>query len=368
MGAEVVKVEPPGRGDDSRRWGEQVQGESPYFIQYNRNKRSITLDVKREEGRKVFSKLVTKADVLVENFRPGTLGRLGFPYSKLKRLNRRLVYCSVSGFGRSGPYRNLGGYDATVQAISGLMDVTGAEDGPPLRVGVPITDIVAALYAAFSVAVALDSRNRSGRGQAIDVSLFEAGVFAVAQWITINSLTGKPVSRFGNRYPLLAPYELFDAADRPFVLAVGNDQLWLKLCGLIGRRDLVDDPRFRTNIERIRPENRSALNLMLEEVFREKTASEWVELLWREGIPAGRISRIAELALDPQLKSRHAFAAVRHSKLGRIRVVAAHPKLSLTPASVRRAPPLLGEHTDEVLAELGYSENQVAALRNKGVV
>jgi CoA:oxalate CoA-transferase len=368
MGAEVVKVEMPGRGDDSRLWGEQVKGESPYFIQYNRNKRGVTLNIKSKGGKEVLTKLIRKSDVLVENFRPGTLARLGFPYSLLRQLNPGLIYCAISGFGSSGPYKEFGGYDALIQGMSGVMDVTGEEDGPPLRVGFPVTDIVAALYAAFSVVAAIHSRGTSKKGQMIDASLFEAGVSSVAQWMTINSLTGKKVKRFGNKYPLLAPYEVFDAADRPFVLAVGNDQMWSKLCGLIGRNELVSDPRFRTNPDRIKPENRKAIRQLLDNVFKTRSASVWVGLLRKEGIPAGLISKIEELGNDPQLRARNALVSVTHSKLGNIQVVAALPKLSATPASVRRAAPVLGEHTDQVLVELGYSKKQIVSMRSKGVI
>jgi CoA:oxalate CoA-transferase len=368
MGAEVVKVEMPGRGDDSRLWGEQVKGESPYFIQYNRSKRSVTLNIKSKPGQEVLTKLIRKSDILVENFRPGTLTRLGFPYTRLRQLNPGLIYCAISGFGNSGPYSEFGGYDVLIQAMSGVMDVTGEEDGPPLRVGFPVTDIVAALYAAFSVVAAVCSRGASGKGQMIDASLFEAGVSSVAQWITINSLTGKEVKRFGNEYPLLAPYEVFDAEDRPFVMAVGNDQMWSKLCALIGREDMVNDPRFRTNPDRIIPENRKVIRQVLENVFKARSAYVWVGLLRKEGIPAGLISKIEELSNDPQLKARNALVPVEHSKLGTIQVVAALPKFSDTPASVRRAAPTLGEHTDEVLSELGYSKEQMASMRRSGVI
>lgn len=368
LGADVIKVEVPSGGDDSRRWGRQVGGESPYFIQYNGDKRSIALDIKTPDGQKVLKKLIERADVLVENFRPGTMKKLGFPYPVLRRLNARLVYCSISGFGQTGPYRNLGGYDAIIQAMCGLMAVTGEADGPPLRVGTPITDIVAALYATLSILVALKVRERTGIGQAIDVSLFESGVSTIAQWITIVMLSGNHVDRFGNRYPLLAPYEVFKASDRPMVVAVGNDEMWARLCKLIGHEEIFDDPRFRTNGDRIRPANREVLTGILQAAFSKRSSTEWMAGFRRQGIPASRINTVEELWDDPQLKARSTFARVMHKRLGRLRIVSALPKFSETPPAVRRAAPILGEHSDEILEELGYTQRRIQELRRKMVV
>ncbi len=368
MGAEVIKIEAPERGDDSRRWGTLVKGESPYFVQYNRNKRSVALDIRREEGREILMRLARESDVLIENFRPGTMKRLGLSYEALRRLNRKLVYCSVSGFGQTGPYSQLGGYDAIIQALSGLMSITGEEDGPPLRVGVPITDILAALYAAFSVTLALLVRRRIGGGQMIDVSLFESGISAVSQWITISRLTGKPVRRFGNSYPLLAPYELFGTKDRPMVVAVGNDEMWAKLCEIINRKDLIHDSRFRTNPDRILAENRSALTRILQELFMKKPAGSWVKAFRAAGIPAGVINSIEDLPRDPQLRERGAFTEVNHPSLGRFEIVTALPKFSEMSGSVRLPSPRLGEHTDKVLREVGLSKKEILRLRKERTI
>lgn len=368
MGADVVKLEPPGRGDDARRWGNQVKGESPYFLQYNRNKRSITLDIRTRKGRAVLLKLLRKSDVLVENFRPGTLKRLSLSYATVSKVNPRLVYCSVSGFGQTGPYSGRGGYDSIVQALCGLMSITGEEEGAPMRVGVPITDILAALYASFSVALALLHRRKTGRGEHIDVSLYESGVSAVAQWLSISRLTGERTRRFGNRYPLLAPYELFETADRPMVVAVGNDEIWTRLCRLLGKEELISDPHFRTNPDRIKPENRRVLTRILQNAFKARAAAEWERVLSRDGIPVGVISGIEDLLNEPQLATRKAFATMSHSVLGNVTVFLGLPKFSTFTPSVRRPTPTLGEHTDEVLSELGYSKRQILEMRRDKVL
>lgn len=368
MGADVIKVEIPGRGDDARKWGELVSGESPYFIQYNRNKKSITLDIKKEEGKRILLMLLDKCDVIVENFRPGTMDRLGLSYKSIRRRNPRIVYCSISGFGQYGPYHKLGGYDAIIQAMSGLMAVNGEEGMPPLRVGVPITDIIAALYAAYSVTLALLVRERTGKGQHIDVSLYESGICAVAQWITIHSLTKKSIVRFGNRYPLLAPYELFQTKDEPLVIAIGNEEQWKELCTIIGREELVDDPRFRTNSERIKEENRKQLIELISSALKERGVSDWLKLLWEKGIPAGKVNKIEELREDKHLRERGVFVNVKHPVLGYIEIVAPIPKLSETPGSVRMPAPILGEHTEQVLLELGISREEIDELRRRNVI
>lgn len=368
MGAEVTKIETPGKGDDSRHWGQAVDGESPYFLQYNRNKRSVALNIKSDGGRNILMRLIKASDVLIENFRPGTMKRLGLSYEEVHRANPRLVYCSVSGFGQSGPYSGLGGYDAIMQGMSGLMAVTGEEGGPPLRVGAPITDILAALYSALAISLAIIARERTGKGQWVDVSLFESGVSAVAQWITISALTRRPIRRFGNRYPLLAPYETFSTNDLPIVVGVGNEETWKRFCVAIQREELTNDPRFKTNADRIAPENRNALSKILQTIFLTKSARDWVELLWGADIPSGTINSIEDLAEDSHLKSRGAFARVGHRSLGEISLVTSMPKLSETPGSVRLPPPTLGEHTREVLLELGVPDAEIRALESKGII
>jgi len=267
LGAEVIKVEAPRGGDEGRYGYPTADGVPVAFLALNRNKKGITLDLRHPEGRALVRRFLPHVDVLAENFAGGTLARWGLAPEQLVREHPRLIVASMSGFGQTGPYSRFGGYDAIIQALSGLMSVTGEAKGPPLRVGVPITDILAALYAAFSVTLALLARQRTKSGQLIDVSLFESGVSAVSQWITISNLTGTPVRRFGNSYPLLAPYELFETKDRPIVVAVGNDELWAKLCRIIEREDLIADPRFQSNPDRILPANREILTGILQEAW-----------------------------------------------------------------------------------------------------
>ncbi len=368
LGAEVIKIEQPRKGDDSRRWGEQVKGESPYFIYYNRNKMSLTIDLKKKEGLALMERLLSRADVFVENLRPGVAERLGLSYKRLKKLNSSIVYCSVSGFGQSGPYRDLGGYDAIVQAMCGVMAVTGEKDGPPLRVGFPVTDIAAAMFASISILSALFYRERTGRGQYIDVSLFESGVSLVGQWITINMLTGNRIERFGNSYPLLSPYEVYKAKDREIVIAVGNDELWSKLCLSLGRKDLVEDRRFRTNLDRIKEENRKELNLILQQEIAKREASYWVSLLSKEGIPCSLINSIEELPGDSQLNARNVFRKVKHKSLGLIPYVFPLPKMSATPPDLRLPAPALGEHTYDLLEQLGLSKKEIDHLIKRKVI
>jgi len=368
MGADVIKIEAPGKGDDSRQWGAQLKGESLYFLHYNKNKRSCALDLKTTGGREAFLRLVKRSDVVVENFRPGVMGKLGLSYRQLKQTNSRLIYCAVSGFGQTGPYSQLGGYDAIVQGMSGIMSVTGEPDGEPLRVGLPITDIVAALYAAFSVALALFWREKTGRGQFVDISLLEAGVGAMGQWVSVFAGTGEIPRRFGNKYPLISPYEPIETRDGHIMVAVGNEELWKSFCRIIGRSDLLEDPRFATNLERIRPENRRQLIETLTDTLRRDTAEAWIAKLWAGGVPAGPINSVDRLLQDPHLLERGLFVDVEHPRVGRLRTVGVVPKFELTQGSVKSAAPLLGQHTREVLKEVGYDDEEIDRMARESMI
>jgi crotonobetainyl-CoA:carnitine CoA-transferase CaiB-like acyl-CoA transferase len=365
MGARVVKVEQPGKGDDTRAWGPPfVGGESAYFMSINRNKESVTLDFKRSEGRAVLDALVARADVLVENFRPGTLTKLGYDYATLSPKHPRLVYCSVSGFGQNGPRSKEPGYDAVIQAEGGLMSITGPTDGPPYRLGVAIADVVSGMFAAYGVAMALFARERTGRGQLVDLAMLDA----VAALLTYQAgnffASGHAPRRLGNRHPSIVPYEVFAASDGDFVLAMGNDELWKTFCGVAGL-DLGD--QFATNRQRVsgydelRPHVASALA--------RHPRAYWIERLTAAGVPCGSVRDLGEVFADPQLAARDMIVSLEHAAAGVVRLLGVPAKLSDTPGLVRTPPPTLGQHTDRVLAhDVGLSAEAIAALRRDKVI
>jgi formyl-CoA transferase len=368
LGADVVKVENVERGDDARFLGKTVKGESLYFFNYNKNKQSIAVNLKDERGREILLRLVEKADVLVENFRPGVMERLGLSYRELKKVNKGLIYCSISGFGQYGPYSQLGGYDLVVQAMSGLMYLTGRPEDEPMRTGVPIMDILAAYGAASAILAALYARTKTGEGVYIDASLFEAGVAAMGQWITTYLGSGEVPVRFGNKYPPIAPYEVFRVKDGYIVVAVANEAQWQRLCKALGREDLLNDPRFSDNQKRVMRENRQALSTELEKTLSQRTGREWLDILWRESIPAGPVNTVKEIVEDKHLAARNTLLKVSHPVLGEILCVRTVPLYDDVKPSVRRPPPLHGQHTYEVLRELGYSDEEILRLEAEGVV
>ncbi|MEM4417818.1 MAG: CoA transferase [Nitrososphaerota archaeon] len=368
MGAEVIKVEQPGKGDDARYWGTLVKGESLYFLHYNKNKKSIAVNLKSDKGREIFLKLVENADVVVENYRPGVLERLGLSYDILSARNKGVILCSISGFGQTGPYSGLGGYDVIVQAMSGIMSVTGEPDGEPMRVGFPVADILASLYSTYSIIAALYRREKTGEGEWIDISLYDAAVSAMGQWLSIYLGSGRLPERFGNKYPLIAPYEPFKARDGYIMLAVANEEQWRRFCSAAGLENLLSDPRFRTNQDRIKTENRRALEEIVSATISRKTVKEWLEIFWEAGIPSGPVNSVDALLDDAQLKVRNMFQSVEHPKLGRLGVVGAVPKMLKSVVKVRGPPPLLGQHTVEILKWLGYSDNEIRSLESDGVI
>jgi crotonobetainyl-CoA:carnitine CoA-transferase CaiB-like acyl-CoA transferase len=365
MGARVVKIEQPGKGDDTRAWGPPfVEGESAYFLSINRNKESVTLDFKHRDGRAVLDRLIERADVLVENFRPGTLQKIGLDYASVAVRHPRLVYCSVSGFGQTGPRAKEPGYDAVMQGEGGLMSITGSADGPPYRLGVAIADIVSGMFAAYGVAMALLSRARTGKGQQVDVAMLDA-VTALLTYQAGNFFaSGKVPTRLGNRHPSIVPYETFAASDGGFVLAVGNDDQWRRFCAAAG---LPDDPRFATNRQRVT--GYDELRPLVADRLRTKPRQHWIDALNAAGVPCGSVRDLQELFADPQLAAREMIARVEHATIGELRTLGVNVKLSDSPGAVRTAPPTLGQHTDAVLRDdLALTEAEVEALRHNGVI
>jgi crotonobetainyl-CoA:carnitine CoA-transferase CaiB-like acyl-CoA transferase len=365
MGARVIKIEQPGKGDDTRQWGPPfVDGESAYFLSINRNKESVTLDFKAAEGRAALEQLIAKADVLVENFRPGTLAKLGLDYATLAPQQPRLVYCSISGFGQTGPRKNEPGYDAVMQGEGGLMSITGAADGPPYRLGVAISDIVSGMFAAQGIAMALFARERTGRGQLVDIGMLDSVAALLSYQAAIYFITGSAPSRMGNRHPTIVPYQTFGTADGEFVLAVGNDEQWRKFCGVAG---IEPEERFATNRQRVI--QHAEIEKMISEKLRAQPRRYWIKRLAEAGVPCGSVRDLHEVFTDPQLTARDMIAVVEHAAVGPLRLLGVPVKLSDTPASVRTAPPTLGQHTSAVLCgDLGMTRQTVAELRARGVI
>lgn len=367
MGADVVKLEEPGRGDEARGFGPPFHGgESPYFLSINRNKRSCTVNLKHEQGKAVLRRLLAQADVLIENFRPGAMARLGFGYDTVAADHPRLIYCSISGFGDRGPDAARPGYDLIVQGEGGLMDVTGEADGPPTRVGAPIADLTTGLMAAQGILLALYARRTTGRGQHVRVAMLDA----VASLLTYNTgiyfASGESPTRRGNDHPSVAPYQTLAAQDGWINLGIANDSLWRRYCDAVGRPDLRDDPRFATAPARV--EHRRALIPVIEALTRERTVAGWMDLLGAAGVPCGRIRSVAEVCTNPQLVDRGRVVERPHPTAGTVQMIGPPIELGDTPARVETAPPLLGEHTDAVLGEAGYSAAGIRALRTEGAV
>jgi crotonobetainyl-CoA:carnitine CoA-transferase CaiB-like acyl-CoA transferase len=367
LGARIVKVEQPGKGDDTRHWGPPfVGGESAYFLSINRNKESVTLDFKPAEGRQILERLIARADVLVENFRPGTLDRAGFGWEALRDRFPRLVYASISGYGQTGPRRSEAGYDAVMQAEGGLMSVTGEADRPGYRLGVAITDMVSGLYCAQGITAALLARERSGHGQHVDIGMLDTTAalltYQAANWFT----TGETPKRQGNRHATIAPYETFTTRDGEIVIAVGNDEIWKRFCTAAGLPELADDARFTTNKDRMA--NYQAMRPPIDRVFRTATCAEWIARLNAAGVANGEVRDIGQMLNDPQLAARNMIETMLHPTIGATRVIGAPIKLSKDPASLRTPPPVLGQHTDAVLKEIGYDAATIASLRTKQII
>jgi crotonobetainyl-CoA:carnitine CoA-transferase CaiB-like acyl-CoA transferase len=367
MGADVIKVEEPGMGDDTRQWPPFVGGEATYFMSVNRSKRSVTLNLKSSKGQALFRELVKKCDVLVENFRPGTMDGWGLGYGALAALNKRLIYCAISGFGESGPEAHRAGYDLIIQAESGIMDLSGFPDGPPVKVGVAIGDLVAGLMAAQGVLLALLARRRTRRGQKIEIGMLDALAALLTFQAGIYFGTGDPPRRRGNAHPSIVPYEVFEAADGYIAVAVANSSLWQRCCATLDRTGLATDPRFSSEAKRV--ENRDTIVPLLNEIFRKDTADEWLKRLTAAGVPAGRIRRLDEVCESEHLNARGMIVTLPHPAAESVRMMGVPIRLSETPGEVRLAPPLLGQHTDEVLKDLlGLPDEDITRFRGEGVI
>jgi crotonobetainyl-CoA:carnitine CoA-transferase CaiB-like acyl-CoA transferase len=376
LGARVIKIEQPGRGDDTRAWGPPFVGsESAYFLSVNRNKESLALDLKHPRARPILDALLSRADVVVENFRPGTMERLGLGYREVAARHPRIVYCSISGFGQTGPRRAEAGYDAMMQAEGGLMSITGAADGPPFRLGVAIGDIATGMFAVQGILAALFARERTPRpgsgqtrrGQHVDIAMLDAVTALLTYQASSAFATGGTPGRMGNRHPSIAPYDTFAAADGDFVLAVGNDDQFHRLSRVLGRPDLAADPRFATNADRV--VNYDALRGELSPLLAMWSRKDLVAALTAAGVPSAAVRSVTEALADPQLAARDMIVPLEHLNAGAIRVLGTPLKLSDTPAAVRTPPPALGQHTAAVLEQdVGLAEAEIDSLRTAGAI
>ena len=368
MGARVIKVEHPQRGDDTRAWGPPfMEGESAYYLSINRNKESVALDYTTSEGRAILDALINRADVLVENFRPGTLEDRGLGYAALAKTHPGLIYVSISGFGHNGPRRDEAGYDAVIQAESGLMSVTGTPDGPAVRLGVAITDIAAGMFAFQGLLLALLAKGRTGRGQHVDLGLLDATTALLTYQAGRYFANGTSPERLGNQHALIAPYNTFDTADGVLILAIGNDDQFQRFCSAAALAEVAADPRFATNANRV--EHHDALHPLLEQALATDSAAGWTSRLRDAGVPSGVVRSVADALSDPQILARAMVESVNHPTIGPLQVLGVPVKLSETPGSIRLPPPRLGEHTASVLArDLGYDDARIAALAESGAV
>jgi len=367
MGADVIKVEKLPGGDDTRSYSEpQIAGESAAFMMMNRNKRGIAVNLKTPGGLEVVKRLLADADVVTENYRKGTLEKLGLGYEVLKALNPRLIYCAISGYGRTGPYADKGGFDLIAQGFAGIMSITGEPGGPPAKSGTSIADINAGILAALGILAAVIARGRTGRGQVVETSLMEAAVQQTFWQAAMYFATGVNPGPTGSAHILTAPYQAFPTQDGWINIGGANQSNWERIVKVIGRPELNDDVRFRTNGDRMK--NLAALTPLIAERLRERPSAEWIREFEAAGVPVGPVNRIGDMLADPQVAAREMVLEVEHPRAGRMKTLGAPIKFSETPGSVRRPAPLLGEHTREVLTQLGYSGAQIESLQREGAV
>jgi crotonobetainyl-CoA:carnitine CoA-transferase CaiB-like acyl-CoA transferase len=368
MGADVIKVERVPDGEDTRRMTPPtIDGEAAAFLMMNRNKRGIAVDLKHEAGKEIARRLLRTADVAIENFRKGTMNRLGLGYEEMRKHNPGLIYCEVSGFGRTGPYADRGGYDLIAQGMSGLMSITGEGPGrPPVKCGAPMTDITAGILAAMGVLAAYAHKLKTGEGQRVDVSLFEAGIVHTYWQSAITFATGEPPGPMGSAHPLNAPYQAFQTADGRITVGAANQANWLKLVDALDAGALKEDPRFETNDARMR--NLETLVSLMTPIFKKRTTQEWLSRLEAAGVPGGPVFDIAQMQADPQTIARQMVIEVPHSRLKKHKTIGAPVKFSATPSAVERGAPVLGEHTREVMRGYGYTDGEIEALAADGTV
>ena len=367
LGADVIKIEQPEIGDESRNFGPFKNGFSLYFMSVNRGKRSITLDLKTDRGQDIFKQLVKQSDILVENFRPGTMKKLGLDYETLAAEHPALIYAACSGFGQTGPFAEKGAYDMIIQGMGGIISITGEPDGPPVRVGTSISDITAALFTTIGILSALHNRNSTGKGQLVDVAMLDSLVAVLESAIVRYFATDEIPQPLGSRHPAITPFEAFESADGHIIIAIGNDTLWAKFCEHVDQKNLISDPRFSTNVERTA--NHSELFPILSEIMRQRTTDEWIDALENIGVPCGPINTIDKVVNHPQVQARNMITQVIHQMTGAVEVPGLPIKLSDTPGDVDIPAPNLGEHTVEILTDvLKMSTDEVKQLKQERII
>ncbi|MFS0592219.1 CoA transferase [Cytobacillus horneckiae] len=367
LGAEVIKIEHHQSGDETRGWGPPfVNGESAYYLCANRNKKSMTLNLKSEEGKEIFKALAKDSDVVVQNFKTGKLEKMGLGYEELRRINEGIIVASITGFGNNGPYKDLPGYDYIIQAMSGLMSITGEKEGGPMKVGVAIADVLTALYTCIGILSAIHQRHATGEGQELDISLMDCQIASLINVASNYLVGGIEPSRLGNEHPNIAPYQVFSASDGDFVVAVGNDQQFKRFAQVAGMPELAEDSRFKEN--RLRVEHRAELIPICESLLKQRSKNEWKKILDDAGIPNGPINSISEMFNDPHVEAREMIMKVDHPLIEGLQLAGSPIKLSKSPVKVRQSPPLYGEHTGEILKEVGYSEEDIKNLKINQVI
>ncbi len=367
MGAEVIKVERPGTGDDARFFGPFIKGESGYYMSLNRGKKSITLNLKHEEGKEIVRRLIKKVDVILENFRPGTMKKLGLGYQDIKKVNPKIIYASTSGYGQTGPISRMAGYDIVAQAVGGIMSITGSPDGLPTRVGTSIADILAGMFTAYGVTIALYYRDRIGKGARIDVAMVDSVASVLENAIVRYFATGKSPKPIGSRHPSLAPFDMFKTKDGYIVIAIGNEKLWHRFCQAMGREGFLKDPRFVNNKKRLA--NERVLKSLIERWTKKKTVKELLITFNEVGIPCGPVNSMERMVRHPQILFRNMIQEIRHPVAGRIKMAGVPLKMAGFSDKIPGRPPLLGEHTEEILKKyLRYSPKRIKELRKEGVI